>query len=79
MKVFTTKDHPDLKAGEWTELDVSDQRNSRTVFTERFAEAVFEGRLPDIPGEEARRTLEAIVAAYRSGTTHQPVTLPLEA
>ena len=79
MKVFTTKDHPDLKAGEWTELDVSDQRNSRTVFTERFAEAVFEGRLPDIPGEEARRTLEAIVAAYRSGKTHQPVTLPLEA
>ena len=79
MKVFTTKDHPGLTAGEWTDLEVPDEANSRTMFTERFAEAVFEGRQPDIPGEEARRTLEAIVAAYRSGKTHQPVTLPLEA
>ena len=43
----------------------------------KFAEAVFSGKEPDIPGLEGRKTLEAIVAAYRSGERNQAVDLPL--
>jgi len=42
-----------------------------------FAEAVFEGREPDIPGEEGRRDLEVFLAAYRAGEIHAPVELPM--
>ena len=38
---------------------------------------VYRQGVPDIPGEEGRKTLETLVAAYRSGETHAPVTLPL--
>jgi predicted dehydrogenase len=51
--------------------------NARQVCVERFAQAVLDGAPLDIPGEEGRKTLETIVAAYRSGETHQVVMLPL--
>ncbi|OGG50805.1 MAG: hypothetical protein A3F84_17450 [Candidatus Handelsmanbacteria bacterium RIFCSPLOWO2_12_FULL_64_10] len=79
LEVFSLRGGDGLKAGEWTEVPFQPGGDSRQVYTERFAEAVFEGRRPDIPGEEGRKTLEALVAAYRSGETHESVTLPLEA
>jgi predicted dehydrogenase len=77
LRVYTDREVAGLKKGAWTELDVSGEDNRR-VFIERFAEAVFEGKAPDVPGEEGRKTLEVIRAAYRSGETHQPICLPLE-
>ena len=77
MQVFTLKGGDGLKVGEWNEVPVESAGDARTVYTDRFAEAVFEGRTPDIPGEEGRKSLEAIVAAYRAGETHQAVALPL--
>ncbi|MDA0745952.1 MAG: Gfo/Idh/MocA family oxidoreductase [bacterium] len=76
MEVFTSRGERGLQAGEWNSLSLQGEE-PRRVYTERFAEAVFESRQPDIPGEEGRKTLETIVAAYRSGETHQPVGLPL--
>jgi len=76
LEVYTTKDVPYLKANEWTALKL-DAVDERQIAIERFAESAFEGRPADIPGEEARRTQEVILAAYRSGELRQPVTLPL--
>ena len=42
-----------------------------------FLEAVIEGRDPAVTGEEARKSLEIILAIYHSSRTGQPVRLPL--
>jgi len=77
LKVFSLKGGAGLTAGEWNEVSLDRTGNSRTTYTDRFAEAVFEGGQVDIPGEEGRKSLEMIVAAYRAGETHQAVSLPL--
>jgi predicted dehydrogenase len=77
MRVYTTRDVEGLTRDAWTELSFPDV-DVRQVFIERFAEAVLEGRAPDISGEQGRKTLEVIYAAYRSGELHQPVTLPMD-
>jgi predicted dehydrogenase len=77
LEVFSLKGGEGLKAGEWTEIPLAEGADSRVAYTERFAEAVFEGKSPDIPGEEGRRTLEMIAGAYRAGETHQTVAFPL--
>lgn len=77
LEVFSLKGGEGLKAGEWTEVSVKEDVDSRVVYTERFAEAVFEGKSPDISGEEGRRTLEMIAGAYRAGETHQALTFPM--
>jgi UDP-N-acetyl-2-amino-2-deoxyglucuronate dehydrogenase len=74
--VYTEVDVEGLESGTWTEIDLP-HVDARQVCVERFAQAVLEGTALDIPGEEGRKTLELIVAAYRSGATHRPVTLPL--
>jgi predicted dehydrogenase len=76
MRVYTNLEVAGLEPGTWNEIELP-QVDSRRIYLERFARAVFEGRVPDIPGEEGRKTLEVIEAAYRSGVSHQPVTLPL--
>jgi predicted dehydrogenase len=42
-----------------------------------FLDAVVEGRDPAVTGEEARKSLEIILAIYHSSRTGQPVKLPL--
>lgn len=74
LRVFTTRDVPGLKKGEWNEVEVT-RVDSRALFLDRFAEAVFAGTPPEIPGEEGRKTLEVILAAYQSGEEHHPVEL----
>lgn len=78
LLVFTDKDVNGLTRGDWTELTFGDVKGDSYVsYFDRFAEAVFDGREPDIPGEEGRKTLEVFVAAYKSGEMNQPVNLPL--
>jgi predicted dehydrogenase len=76
LQVYTEADVEGLARGAWTEIE-PEAVNARQVCVERFARAVLEGAPLDIPGEEGRKTLETIVAAYRSGETQRPVALPL--
>ena len=76
LRVYTHNEVEGLMPGTWNEIEMP-RIDSRRVFIERFAQAVMEGRTPDIPGEEGRKTLEIIYAAYRSGELHQPLSLPL--
>ena len=76
LRVFTEAEVEGLERGAWTDVEPP-VVDARQVFVERFCQAVLEGAALDIPGEEGRKTLETIVAAYRSGETHLPVTLPL--
>jgi len=76
LRVYTTKEMEGLEKDAWTEIDLP-RIDTRQIYVQRFAEAVFEGRTPDIPGEEGRKTLEVIYAAYRSGELHQPIELPM--
>jgi len=80
LVVYSAGGAEGVSAGEWTELvfDPDLTRFSFGTYFDRFAEAVFEGREPDVPGEEGRRNLEILVAAYRSGQAHMPIDLPLE-
>ena len=42
-----------------------------------FAASIREGRAPAITGRDGLKAVEAVIAAYRSAETHQPVKLPL--
>ncbi|MGC9520296.1 MAG: Gfo/Idh/MocA family protein [Anaerolineae bacterium] len=68
-----------LDAGEWVQLEFPQEANqlAYATYLDRFAEAVLEGREPDVPAEEGRKDLEVFVAAYESGRTAMPVTLPM--
>jgi predicted dehydrogenase len=80
LVVYTENDVDGLKAGEWTTITFPEEVANKAYVTyfERFAEAVFERKSPDVPGEEGRKTLEVLLAAYHSGATHQPVELPMQ-
>jgi predicted dehydrogenase len=80
LLVYSDVGADDCNPGEWTELtfEMASGDDSYVTYFDRFADAVFEGRSPDIPGEEGRKDLEVFLAAYRSGETSTPVTLPLE-
>ena len=79
LLVYTEADLDGLERGEWTEIAFSEELIRRPYITyfERFAEAVLDGEPVDIPGEEGRKDLEVLLAAYRSGELHQPVDLPM--
>ena len=80
LLVYTERDVDGLKGGEWTTLSFSQEEAGRAYVTyfERFAEAVASGGPVEIPGEEGRADLEVMLAAYRSGETHQPVELSVD-
>ena len=76
LLVFTELDVEGLTKDDWTEIEFDGGRyDSYARYFDRFAEAVFEGRRPDVPGDEGRKTLEILVAAYESGRTNVPVDL----
>jgi predicted dehydrogenase len=65
--------------GEWWEMPVREHDPApRKTMIEKFARSLLEG--VDIPavGWDGRQALEIIVAAYRSGKTHQAIELPLD-
>jgi UDP-N-acetyl-2-amino-2-deoxyglucuronate dehydrogenase len=76
LRVYTTKAISGLEQNAWTTFELP-HVDSRAIYIDRFAQAVREGTPPDIPGEEGRKTLEVIVAAYKSGELHQPISLPM--
>jgi predicted dehydrogenase len=77
LRVYTDKDVQGLNKNRWNEIG-SQEVDVRKLFIESFARAILDGKTPDIPGEEGRKTLEVIMAAYKSAELHQPVELPLE-
>ena len=78
LLVYTDREAEGLEAGAWTQLTFSEPFGDQAYvsYFDRFAEAVFEGREPDIPCTEGRKDLEVFLAAYRSGETGLPVSLP---
>jgi len=76
LLVFTEKSVEGLTLDDWTELTFEGVKgDSYADYFDRFAEAVFDGREPDVSGEEGRKTLEVLIAAYESGKTNMPVNL----
>lgn len=69
MQVFTVNDVPGLKRGRWTKVHVPMTADARRLYIEAFADAVLTGQRPEIGGEEGRKILEAILAAYHSART----------
>jgi predicted dehydrogenase len=47
------------------------------VQLQRFFQAIREDKDPDVTGEEARKSLEIVIALYRSAETGEVVTLPI--
>ncbi len=74
LQVYTTREVPGLESGEWTDLKL-ESMDSGVLAMDRFAAAVLDGEPADIPGEEGRKTLEVIVAAYESCESGRPVVL----
>lgn len=72
--VYTQNRVEGLEQNAWTALDLP-SLDPRQVYVERFAEAVFANRPPDIPGEEGLKALQIVHAAYESGRQHQAITL----
>jgi predicted dehydrogenase len=77
LLVYTENDVDGLTRGEWTTLPFSQETTAKAyeVYFDRFAEAAWANAEPDIPGEEGRKTLQVLLAAYESGRTHMPVAL----
>jgi len=73
----TSKDTELGKANEWHEVKLEEKVKHINRFIEGFAEAVLSNRTPPVTGEDGRRALEIIVAAYQSGLKSTPITLPL--
>jgi len=65
--------------GMWQPVRHSGPRGDRAEMVRRFAAAVLAGEEPPSTGVDGRKTLEIVLAAYRSGERHEPVCLPLDA
>jgi predicted dehydrogenase len=78
LQLYVDSARAGFPAREWQEVAVAEEPGSeRSKRVKNFAAAVMEGRTPPVTGEDGRDALEFIVAAYRSGDLHAPVTLPL--
>ena len=79
LSVYTEKGGDGLEKGTWNTVSCSEDAGNMgyPMYFDRFAQAAMEGREPDFPGEEGRKNLEIVLAAYRSGEIHEPVDLPL--
>jgi UDP-N-acetyl-2-amino-2-deoxyglucuronate dehydrogenase len=79
LLVYTDNDVEGLVKGDWTELPFTESLGDQSYVTyfDRFAEAVANGTPVDIPCEEGRKDLEVFLAAYRSGETQMPMSLPM--
>ena len=73
--VYTHATVEGLKKDDWTRLELPSV-NGRSRYVDAFARAVRENRPPEIPGEEGRKALEIVEAAYHSGAEGHPIALP---
>lgn len=65
--------------GAWQAVRHGGPRGGRSEIVRRFAAAVLASEEPPSTGLDGRKALEIVLAAYRSGERHEPVSLPLEA
>jgi len=65
--------------GAWEPVRHSGPRGDRAEIVRRFAAAALAGEEPPSTGLDGRKALEIVLAAYRSGERHEPVSLPLDA
>jgi UDP-N-acetyl-2-amino-2-deoxyglucuronate dehydrogenase len=65
------------EAGKWNEVKLESKGKGINRYFDGFVEAVLSGGTPPVTGEDGRKALEIIVAAYQSGLKSAPVTLPL--
>lgn len=75
--VRTSEDTELGKANEWHEIKLEEKGRHINRFIEGFAEAVLSNRTPPVTGEDGRKALEIIVAAYQSALKSTPIILPL--
>jgi predicted dehydrogenase len=77
-RIYLREPWGEIPGGEWWDMPAdAPESEPRTAMIEKFARSVLQDL--DIPasGWDGRQALEIIVAAYRSGKTHQVVELPL--
>jgi predicted dehydrogenase len=75
LRIYLVEERPGLAAHQWHEITREEEPGSdRTRRVRPFAAAVLAGQQPPVTGEDGRAALEFILAAYRSGDTHQVVT-----
>jgi predicted dehydrogenase len=78
IQLYLNEARAGFPAREWQEVPIEEEPGSELSKRVRnFAAAVLAGQKPPVTGEDGRDALEFILAAYRSGERHEPVTLPL--
>ena len=75
--VRTTEETEIGEANRWHQITPERRYNYMTRFVEEFADAILSGRKPPVTGEDGRKALEIVVAAYKSRVEKKPVKLPL--
>ena len=75
LKVYTLKNIEGVEPRRWVDIPLTQKRDPRTIYVERFAEAVLDGKKPDITGEDGYEALKIVLAAYKSGIEKKPINL----
>jgi predicted dehydrogenase len=77
-QIYTTRKIDGIPVGQWTPLTSESRRlDARAAMVDNLVDAVFDGAPLDVSGDDARKTLEQVVAAYRSGDTGETIRLPM--
>jgi predicted dehydrogenase len=77
LRLYLYEARAGFPAREWQEVAIEEAPGSeRGKRVANFAAAVLAGEPPPVTGEDGRDALEFILASYRSGETHAPVTFP---
>jgi predicted dehydrogenase len=71
--IYTERSLEGVRAGEWAALTPDARDDERRVFVERFAEAVSQGRPPDVTADDALAVQAFVDAAYRAAQSGRPV------
>lgn len=73
--IYTRESTEYGESSRWHKVRLERKYNPLTRFVEKFADAILSGRDPPVTGEDGRRALEIVVAAYESGLRKMPVDL----
>jgi len=75
--LYTMEDTEFGEANIWHKISLEKKYNHLARFIEEFADAVLSGEDPPVTGEDGRKALEIVIAAYESGLKKKPIDLPL--
>jgi predicted dehydrogenase len=73
--IYTERAVDGVSVGQWCRLAPGTHEDERRAFVERFAEAIREGRSPDVTAADALAVQRFVDAAYRAIDSGQQVTL----